>query len=203
MPRGAEAALAAAAKAWTSGWRLPREDQDPEHEFAFGGTLAFDELWTRARPASDEAAWAPGVPIALRRARDPVVGGAVRVGAGVTTGCVTVRPAGPLPEGVTVLEASAGTGKTYAIAALAAAPSREGMPLDRLLAVTFSRAATGELRERIRERLAHSERVAAGGPGDAGDEIDALLAAGTAAEVDERRATAAAARWRSSTPRPS
>ena len=62
VPRGAEAALAAAAKAWTSGWGFPREDQDPEHEFAFGGTLAFDELWTRARPASDEAAWAPGVP---------------------------------------------------------------------------------------------------------------------------------------------
>ena len=62
VPRGADAALAAAAKAWTSGWGFPREDQDPEHEFAFGGTLAFDELWTRARPASDEAAWAPGVP---------------------------------------------------------------------------------------------------------------------------------------------
>ena len=60
---------------------------------------------------------------------------------------------GPLPTGVTVLEASAGTGKTYTIAALAARYVAEGIPLDRLLLVTFTRMATGELRERVRERL--------------------------------------------------
>ena len=60
---------------------------------------------------------------------------------------------GPLPTGVTVLEASAGTGKTFAIAALATRYVAEGTPLERLLLVTFTRMATGELRERVRERL--------------------------------------------------
>jgi exodeoxyribonuclease V beta subunit len=57
-----------------------------------------------------------------------------------------------LPEpGVTVLEASAGTGKTYAVAALAARFVAEGVAsLDRLLVITFSRAATQELRDRVR-----------------------------------------------------
>ncbi len=38
---------------------------------------------------------------------------------------------GPLPTGITVLEASAGTGKTYTIAALAARYVAEGVPLRR------------------------------------------------------------------------
>jgi superfamily I DNA/RNA helicase len=86
---------------------------------------------------------------------------------------------GPLPSGVTVLEASAGTGKTYAIAALAARYVAEGTPLDRLLLVTFTRMATGELRERVRERLVGVERgltrVLAGVP-PSGDEVVRLLA---------------------------
>jgi exodeoxyribonuclease V beta subunit len=65
---------------------------------------------------------------------------------------------GPLRTGVTVLEASAGTGKTYTIASLAARYVAEGVPLDRLLLVTFTRMATGELRERVRERLVEVER---------------------------------------------
>src|SRR2546421_12905494 len=65
---------------------------------------------------------------------------------------------GALPEGVTVLEASAGTGKTYTIAALAARYVADGIPLERLLLVTFTRMATGELRERVRERLVTVER---------------------------------------------
>ncbi len=60
---------------------------------------------------------------------------------------------GALPTGVTVLEASAGTGKTYAIASLAARYVAEGTPLERVLLVSFTRMATGELRERVRERL--------------------------------------------------
>ena len=74
---------------------------------------------------------------------------------------------GPLPTGVTVLEASAGTGKTYTIAALAARFIAEGaVTLDQLLLVTFTRVATSELRERVRERLVLTEaqlaRVARG-----------------------------------------
>ncbi len=87
---------------------------------------------------------------------------------------------GELPRGVTVLEASAGTGKTFTIAALAARYVAEGTPLDQLLLVTFTRAATSELRERVRERLVATEaelkRAAAGAPPTRGDEVIRLLA---------------------------
>jgi len=97
---------------------------------------------------------------------------------------------GLLPTGVTVLEASAGTGKTYTIAALAARYVATGIPLDRLLLVTFTRIATGELRERVRERLLSAERglaqaLTGAAPGD--DPVLATLAAGSAEEVRRRR----------------
>ena len=61
---------------------------------------------------------------------------------------------GQLPVGTTVLEASAGTGKTFTIAALVARYVAEGVAtMDELLAVSFSRESTRELRERVRERL--------------------------------------------------
>lgn len=89
---------------------------------------------------------------------------------------------GPLPQGTTVLEASAGTGKTYTIAALAARYVAEGTPLDRVAIVTFTRNATGELRERVRERIVRTERalrlVCAGGAAPGDDEVTTLLAAG-------------------------
>ena len=53
---------------------------------------------------------------------------------------------GPLPTGVTVLEASAGTGKTYTIAALAARYVAEGTPLERLWLVTFTRNSSAGIR---------------------------------------------------------
>jgi exodeoxyribonuclease V gamma subunit len=53
LPRGDGAAMDAAAKAWTSGFNYPKEDKDPEHVFAFGDVLTFDELWTRAPTGSD------------------------------------------------------------------------------------------------------------------------------------------------------
>ncbi len=96
---------------------------------------------------------------------------------------------GPLPSGVTVLEASAGTGKTYTIAALATRYVAEGTPLDRLLLVTFTRMATGELRERVWERLASAEeglaRAMAGAPPGT-DTLVNLLADGPLAEVAVR-----------------
>ena len=61
---------------------------------------------------------------------------------------------GQLPTGTTVLEASAGTGKTYTIAALVTRYVAEGVAtMDQLLVVSFSRESTRELRERVRERL--------------------------------------------------
>ena len=98
---------------------------------------------------------------------------------------------GPLPTGVTVLEASAGTGKTYTIAALAARYVAQGTPLDRLLLVTFTRMATGELRERVRERLVSVEqgleRALAGTKPSGLDRVVALLSGAPAAEVALRR----------------
>src|SRR3984885_12046472 len=105
----------------------------------------------------------------------------------MTTAAVELTPAefdvcGPLPTGVTVLEASAGTGKTYTIAALAARYVAEGIPLDRLLLITFTRMATGELRDRVRERLVACEqqlsRILAGAPDPRADPIVTLLASG-------------------------
>ncbi len=61
---------------------------------------------------------------------------------------------GPLPTGTTLLEASAGTGKTFTIAALATRYVAEGRAsIDQLLLVTFGRSATRELRERVRAAL--------------------------------------------------
>ena len=98
---------------------------------------------------------------------------------------------GELPRGVTVLEASAGTGKTFTIAALAARYVAEGTPLDQLLLVTFTRAATSELRERVRQRLVETEvelaRVVAGAPPTQLDEVITLLASAPPDVVALRR----------------
>jgi exodeoxyribonuclease V beta subunit len=70
--------------------------------------------------------------------------------------------AGPLPRGTTLLEASAGTGKTFTVAALVARyVAEEGVPLDQLLVITFGRAASQELRERVRDQLVQAERALA------------------------------------------
>jgi exodeoxyribonuclease V beta subunit len=104
---------------------------------------------------------------------------------------------GPLPHGVTVLEASAGTGKTYTIAALATRYVADGIPLEQLLLVTFTRLATGELRDRVRRRLTTARRAldaALAGDGapdpeavDASDRLARMLAGGTLVEVQARR----------------
>ena len=56
--------------------------------------------------------------------------------------------------GTTFIEASAGTGKTHALTTLVARLVLEqARPIDRILVVTFTRAATAELRDRIRRVL--------------------------------------------------
>ncbi len=69
-------------------------------------------------------------------------------------------PLGPLPRGVTLLEASAGTGKTYSITSLyVRLVIEEGVKVDEILAVTFTQAATAELTTRIRKRLGEAHRI--------------------------------------------
>ena len=98
---------------------------------------------------------------------------------------------GPLPSGVTVLEASAGTGKTFTIAALATRYVAGGLPLEHLLIVTFTRMATSELRDRVRERMVSAEqglnRALLGVEPDAADGVLRLLATGSVEDVRRRR----------------
>ncbi|MDR3628731.1 MAG: exodeoxyribonuclease V subunit beta [Desulfocapsaceae bacterium] len=68
-----------------------------------------------------------------------------------------------LKKGVNLVEASAGTGKTFAIAMLALRFVAElGIPVDRLLIVTFTKAATEELKMRIRARLSQARDLLLG-----------------------------------------
>ncbi len=64
-------------------------------------------------------------------------------------------------HGVQLIEASAGTGKTFTVATLYARLVIEAaLPVPSILAVTFTKAATAELRDRLRERLKLALRVA-------------------------------------------
>ncbi len=68
--------------------------------------------------------------------------------------------AAPVPgiaPGITVIEASAGTGKTHRVTSLAVEAVAGGLPVESLLLVTFTRAATGELRDRVWRRLVDTE----------------------------------------------
>jgi exodeoxyribonuclease V beta subunit len=100
---------------------------------------------------------------------------------------------GELPTGTTVLEASAGTGKTYTIAALTARAIAEGAAeLNHLLLVTFGRMATNELRLRVREHLVAAEACLAdaslhGVPSRPLSAVDALLSTGEPEELRRRR----------------
>ncbi len=69
---------------------------------------------------------------------------------------------GPLPTGTTVLEASAGTGKTFTVGALVTRYVGEGVArLDEMLVITFGRMASQELRVRVREQLVEAQRALA------------------------------------------
>lgn len=102
----------------------------------------------------------------------------------------------PLPSGTTLLEASAGTGKTWTIGALVTRYVAEGVAaLPELLVITFGRAASREMRERVRDQLVAAEAALAepavhrGG----GDPLLALLLDAPDHEVAERRARLRAA----------
>ncbi len=113
---------------------------------------------------------------------------------------------GALPEQgeVVVLEASAGTGKTFALAGLVTRYVAEGeATLDEMLLVTFGRAASQELRERVRAQLVEAARaledatrpgavagdglVAGNGAPASDNELLAHLLTGTPEELAERR----------------
>ncbi|HVC49864.1 MAG TPA: exodeoxyribonuclease V subunit beta [Burkholderiales bacterium] len=75
----------------------------------------------------------------------------------------TLDPIGISIEGNHLIEASAGTGKTWTIAALYVRLIIEaGFSVEQILVVTFTRAATAELRSRIRQRLEILKRILQG-----------------------------------------
>lgn len=77
-------------------------------------------------------------------------------------------------DGLRLIEASAGTGKTYTLATLVARLVIErGLRVSEILAVTFTDAATQELRERLRRRLLLAARIAADDPSLPADDDDA------------------------------
>jgi exodeoxyribonuclease V beta subunit len=90
-------------------------------------------------------------------------------------------------DGVALIEASAGTGKTWNICGLYLRQLLEkDLSVDRLLVVTFTRAATAELSARIRTYILAALRMLKGNA--AGDDpfITPLLAAARSAGVDEK-----------------
>lgn len=85
---------------------------------------------------------------------------------------------GALPSGTTVLEASAGTGKTEAISNLAIRfVAEQGIPIQDVLMVTFGTAATDELRSRVFGQLNNAKAALAGTthPADSDSELLAHL----------------------------
>ena len=86
----------------------------------------------------------------------------------------------PLVNGL-VVEASAGTGKTYSVAALVTRElaTREDLRIGDILITTFTRNAAAELRDRVRARLVDTANQLRTGEVDANDLLALHLAAQT------------------------
>jgi len=93
-------------------------------------------------------------------------------------------------EGVQWIEASAGTGKTWTLADLYLRLLLEKeLPPQRILVVTYTRAATAELRQRLRDRVAACRDALAAGAAPGAPDLEEL-----AADARERGSVEA---WRS------
>ena len=77
-----------------------------------------------------------------------------------------------LDPGITLIEASAGTGKTYTITSLVLRlVVEENIDIERILVVTFTEAATAELQSRIRARLRDAFRALSALPERPADDV--------------------------------
>ena len=194
---GADPQEAAQAK-----WQTTRfhtgEDADRAHARAWGENPAFEQSARSTAPGRTAARGRHPAGCARRPA---LAAGAGRRGEPLMDRFDLL---GPLPKegSTTVLEASAGTGKTFALAGLVTRYLAEtDMTLGEMLLITFNRAASRELRERVRAQIAEAVSAldgrAAGwqrarrAPGD--------VAATTNAQPGER---GYATRWRTSTQPP-
>ena len=93
-------------------------------------------------------------------------------------------------EGTALIEASAGTGKTYTISTLYLRFLLErGLLVGEILVVTYTRAATAELRERIRTRLGEAmDAIETASTGETGDAVLDAIVSGL--QNDDERARA-------------
>ena len=81
-----------------------------------------------------------------------------------------------LKRGVTLLEASAGTGKTFALARIfLRLVAEQGLEVGKILTVTFTSAATEELRDRIRSLLVEAYDTLQKDPRDGEDPTFSML----------------------------
>ena len=99
----------------------------------------------------------------------------------------------PIHPGINLIEASAGTGKTFSIAMLVLRAVVElGLKIDEIQVVTYTGAATDELRERIRARLLEARQELSVDPAKqqqrCGDDqlADWLATAGPASRIRQR-----------------
>jgi len=105
-----------------------------------------------------------------------------------TTTPVALALDGPLQRGRLVVEASAGTGKTYSLSALVARhlAERGDLTAANLLVVTFTRAAAAELRDRTRRAIITARDALRAGERAESDRWIQPLLEGTSAEVATR-----------------
>ena len=89
---------------------------------------------------------------------------------------------------ILMLEASAGTGKTFALSSLAARAVIEGtITISQLCMVTFTNAAAAEMRGRVRSRLVEALEVLEGARSVGSDPLLVLVDDAEPAERDERK----------------
>ena len=102
-----------------------------------------------------------------------------------------------LPVGeVRLLEASAGTGKTWQIAHLVTRlVAEEAVPIERILLITFTKAATAELRERVRRRLVDARHALESTAAPPSDPLLARLCQGPEREIRRTRVQLALANF--------
>ncbi len=94
-----------------------------------------------------------------------------------------------LEKGINLVEASAGTGKTYAIGMLVLrAIVEKAIPIDEILIVTFTKAATEELKSRIRSRLVEARELLSAADVGAGSQIDETLLSWAATVTEKQTA---------------
>ena len=179
---------------------IPGEDEDPAHVRAWGQNARLDDLMQPLRPGEED----DGEDQPARRLRRPAVAADAARGREALTLMEPFRPAGPAAAGgsTTVLEASAGTGKTFALAGLVTRYVAEGAAtLDQMLLITFSRAASQELRERVRRQIVEAAAAFDDPSARRRQRAGRLPADGHRRAARGRAGSGCATRWPASTPR--